>query len=166
VTCIWWGGNCDLAGGSGHLIEHNYWADNTGGGCLTLNLPGGYPMHPLTGAVIFHNTIERGGGNYNGQQRGAVWIYPGSVPISNVLIKDNRILNPLFSGIHMTGYRDQQITFAHNTIQNPGGNAIYIDTLARGSGLFIDNIITGLKAGCVPIKNASSNYVVTQEPAK
>jgi hypothetical protein len=166
VTCIWWGGNCDLAGGSGHLIERNYYADNIGHGCCTINMPSSYPMHPLTGAVISHNTIERGGGNWNGQKRGALWIYPGSTTISNVVIKDNQILDSLSSGIHLTGHCDQQITFAHNTIKDPGGDAITIDPGVQGSGIFIDNTVTGLKAGCVPIKNASSNYVVTQEPAK
>jgi hypothetical protein len=166
ATCNWWGGNFDLAGGSGHLIERNYWADNSGQGTCTINLPGGWPMHPLTGAVIFHNTIVRGGGNCNGQQRGAVWIFPGSVPMSNVFIIDNRILDSLFHAIHMTGHYDQQITFMNNTIQGSGSDAIYIDPGARGSGVFIDNTITGVKAGCLPFKNASPNYVVTQEPGK
>jgi hypothetical protein len=166
VTCVWWGGNCDLAGGSGHLIERNYWADNTGKECFTINLPPSYPMHPLTGAVVFHNTIVRGGGNLNGQQRGAMWILAGSTSISNVFIKDNQILDSLFRAIHVTGKCDQQMTFAHNTIQNPGGDAIYIEPEVHGSGIFIDNTVTGLKAGCIPIKNASSNYIVTQESNK
>jgi hypothetical protein len=166
ATCNWWGGNFDLAGGSGHLIERNYWADNYGQGCCTINLPGGYPMHPLTGAVIFHNTIVRGGGNYNGQKRGAIWTFAGSVPISNVFIIDNRMVDSLFHGIHVTGYHDQQITFANNIIQGSGGDAIAISREARGCGDFIDNTITGLPAGCVPLKNGSSNYTVTQESNK
>jgi hypothetical protein len=162
VTCVWWGSNCDIAGGSGHLIERNYLADNVGGVCLTLNMPSSYPMYPLTGAVISHNTIVRGGGS----RRGAIWIFPGSVPISNVIIKDNRILDSFSNGIEMAGHCDQQITFAHNTIENPGGDGIYIDAGIHGSGVFIDNTVTGLKAGCVPLKNASTNYVVTQESGK
>src|SRR6185369_7458330 len=82
VSAIWWGHNCDLAGGTGHVIEDNVLVDNAKFGCFTINLPSAYPMFPLSGSIVRRNSIIRGGGNANGQKRGAVWIYPGSTSIS------------------------------------------------------------------------------------
>ena len=47
AIATWWGHNCDLAGGSGHVIEGNLLADNPKFGCFTISLPSAYPMHPL-----------------------------------------------------------------------------------------------------------------------
>jgi parallel beta-helix repeat protein len=161
VTAVWWGANCDIAGGSGQIVEHNYWADNTSKECFTINLPASYPMHPQTGALISHNTIVRGGG-YWGQRRGAMWIYAGSVPISNVSIVDNQILDPVSSGIHLAGNYQQQISVSHNTITNPGTDGIYIESTVQGTGAMSENTITGLKAGCVAVKNASKDFILTK----
>lgn len=147
VEAIWWGHNGDLAGGEGNVWEDNCFADNALGGVFTINLPGAYPMHPVTGALIRRNSFVRGGGNGFYQKRGAVWIFPGSTGIDGVVFRDNEIADPLFRGIHLVGSHPQRIVFERNRIDRPGEDAIVIANEARGEGAFIDNLITGLAPG-------------------
>jgi hypothetical protein len=162
VIANWAGHNCDLAGGSGHIIRYNYWADNNLEGCFTINLPGSYPMNPVAGATISRNIIVRGGGNQGNQRRGAIWIFPGSTPISNVVIQDNYILDPIFRGIHLTGTFNQQITFERNIIDHPGEDGVVIDGKVTGSSVFNNNLVLHVKNGFVPYKNnAGVDYTVT-----
>ncbi|MEZ0256498.1 MAG: glycosyl hydrolase family 28-related protein, partial [Chthoniobacter sp.] len=163
VIAPWSGHNCDLAGGGGHLIEYNRWADNAWMGAFTINLPGAYTMHPLTSATVRRNLIVRGGGNLGGQQRGAVWIYPGSTTIAGTLIQDNYIADAIFRGIHLTGSNSQQIQFDRNFIEHPANEGIFIDSPVIGSGSFTNNTVSDLNAGQLPFRNnAASGYVVTQ----
>ncbi len=163
VIATWWGHNCDVAGGSGHVVENNLLADNPLFGCFTLNLPAAYPMYPLTGATIRHNTILRGGGNFANQRRGAIWVYAGDAPISNVVIQENEILNPIFRGIHLTGGTSQSITFERNCIDAPGQDGIVIEPAASGSGVFRSNTVRNLKPGFHPfVNNGGADYAVTR----
>lgn len=162
VIATWWGHNCDLAGGSGHVIEDNYFADNALLGCFTINLPSAFPMHPLTGGMVRRNTIVRGGGNGFGQKRGAVWIFPGSTTISGVTLRDNEILDPIFRGIHVVGTQSQSITFERNVIDRAGEDAIRIQAEANGAGVFTDNVVRNLKAGFSQFSNSGgADYTVT-----
>lgn len=164
VLATWWGHNCDLAGGSGHVIEYNYWADNVSTGVFTINLPASYPMHPLTGGTIRRNLAIRGGGNAASQQRGAIWIYPGSTTISNVLFKDNYIADSIFRGIHLTGSFSQQIQFDRNFVDHPGTQGFYIGSSVTGSGTFTNNKVISLNAGQTAFRNdaPAGAYTVTQ----
>ena len=163
VIATWWGHNCDLAGGGGHVIEDNYLADNVGTGCFTINLPSSFLMYPVTGAMIRRNTFVRGGGNYgSGQKRGAVWIYPGSTTISGVTFRDNEIRDAIFRGIHIVGSQSQSITFERNVIDHPGEDAIRIQTEANGAGIFTGNVVRNLNAGFSQFSNSGgTDYSVT-----
>ena len=161
VTAVWSGLNIDLAGGSGHIIEDNHLADNATQGCLGINLPSAWQMYPLTDTIIRRNLIVRGGGMIGRQRRGAIWIYPGSTTVSGVVISDNVIADSLFAAIHLTGTSQQEITFEHNTIENPGGQAVQIDAQVQGSGVFKGNICRGAKLPeNTGLANASSSYSV------
>jgi len=164
ILANWWGHNCDLAGGGGHLIEYNYWADNVGSGVFTINLPGSYPMHPITGGTVRRNLLVRGGGNGSGQQRGAMWIYPGSTTISNLLVQDNYIADSIFRGIHLTGSHSQQIHFDRNTIDHPATDGFFIGSSVVGSGNFTGNIVKSLNSGREQFNNdaPAGSYTVTQ----
>ncbi len=130
-------------------------------GVLTINLPGAYPMYPLTGATIRNNTLLRGSGNYVGQKRGAFWIYAGSTSISNVTFQDNEILNPVFSAIHLTGSGKQEMVFERNRIENPGEDGIVIEPPVNGSGTFRNNTVVGLGPNFKAIaNNGGSDYTV------
>lgn len=162
VEAIWWGHNCDLAGGSGHLIEDNYFADNSHLGVFTINLPSAFPMYSVTGGIIRRNTMLRGGGNGFNQKRGAIWIFPGNQTISGVFIRDNHILEPIFRGIHLRGNQSQAITWERNVIDHPGEHGIEIPSDVNGSGIFTDNIVRNLNNGFVPFNNAGGlDYSIT-----
>lgn len=168
VCATWWGHNCDLAGGSGHVIEDNYWADNADLGCFTINLPGAFPMHALTSATIRRNSVVRGGGNLAGQKRGAVWIGPGSTTISGVIFSDNVISDAIFRGIHLSSSQSQQITFLRNVINHPGfagvtnQAGVWIDSTVTGAGIFSNNTVSNLISGVAAFTNNSGNYTATQ----
>ena len=144
VIVPWWASCCDLAGGNGHRIENNYL---TGHG-LVINLPGAYPMLPQGKAVIRGNVIWRSGSCYNTQKRGALWIYAGSTTINDVVVENNRILNPLFHGIDITGKHEQNIIFRNNLIKNSGGEPVRIRRDAHGSGVFQDNSMSSTAGNC------------------
>ena len=163
VTANWWGNNCDLAGGGGHVIEDNYFADNSQLACFTINLPSAFPMYPVTSAIIRRNTIVRGGGNLSGQKRGAIWINPGDQTISGVFIRDNEIRDPIFRGIHLAGTQAQGITFERNVVDRPGENGVHILSSVIGTGAFLSNIVRNLNGGFVQFSNNApgSGYTVT-----
>ena len=161
VVAPWWGHGCDIAGGRGHLVERNTFAD----GYMppfTVNLPGSYPMHPLADTVVRGNRILRGGSNFAGQRRGAVWLYPGSTTISNLTLADNTISGALFRGIHFTGGYSQTVLVRRNRIQAPGQEAIHIDAKAVGTATLEANEVTGLPAGAKLVGNDSQTFTVTQ----
>lgn len=162
-NAIWWGHNLDLAGGSGHLVENNLLADNPLMGVFTINMTGAYPNHPLSDSIVRGNSLVRGGGNYVKQKRGAAWIFAGSTTITNVVFENNRIAQPMFSGIQLTGKHEQKMTFINNTISEPGENGVAIADSVTGSGEFTGNKITGLPEGGNAIVNRSSNYTVTEK---
>jgi parallel beta-helix repeat protein len=164
VIAPWWGHNCDLAGGGGHLIEYNYWADSAWLGAFAINLPGTYPMHAVTGATVRRNLLVRGGGNIGNQHRGAIWIYPSNTTISNVLIQSNYIADAIFRGIHLTGSSSQQIQFDRNVIDHPANEGVCIGSTVTGSGNFTGNTVSNLNAGQVQFSNAAPGgaYTVTQ----
>lgn len=162
VVAPWWASNIDLAGGTGHVIEDNLIADGMGVG-FCINLPGAYPMQPLTDSVVRGNMLLRCGSNANGQRRGAIWIYPGSTTINRTSIENNQILEPIFRGIHCTGSEAQNITFRANTIIRPGEDAIFIEPKVNGSGTFEGNTVQGLSPGFQTLVNrASESYTVVQ----
>ncbi len=163
VSAVWWGHNGDLAGGSGHVIEDNIFVDNAKFGVFTINLPGAFPMNPLSNSVICRNSFVRGGGNYAWQKRGAVWIYAGSTAINNVFFQDNLILNPIFRGIQLTGGESQNITFERNIIDSPGENAIQIESDATGSASFNSNTVRNLpKDFGALVNNSKDKFVLNQ----
>lgn len=163
VSAIWWGHNGDLAGGNNHIFEDNVFVDNGKMGVFTINLPGAFPMHPLTDSLVRRNLFVRGGGNFANQKRGALWIYPGSTSINNVRFEDNQILQPVFRGIHLTGTQPQSTLFERNLIDGPGEDAIYIDAKVEGSATFQNNTLSHLPASAKPLVNrAEAKFVVEQ----
>lgn len=165
VTATWWGHNIDLAGGFDHLVENNYLADNSRMAVFTVNLPGAYRMQPLSDSVVRRNLMIRGGGNAYGQQRGAIWIYPGTTTITDVEISENLIVAPIFRGIHLAGGMPQNIEFTRNTIVAPGRDAIFIQDTVKGAGVFRHNTVDALNPGYSAFKNQAvpANYIVTDD---
>jgi lysophospholipase L1-like esterase len=156
VSSIWWGHNFDLAGGAGNLIEDNVFVDNAKMGCLTINLPTPFPMHPVTDAIFQRNLIIRGGGNSDNQRRGAVWMFPGSTSISNVI----------FRGIHLAGKNAQEIRFERNVIDNPGQNAIFVQADVTGKVTLTDNTIRNHPTGMqTVVNNAGAEFTLQQGTA-
>lgn len=156
VIASWWGNNIDVAGGHGHVVEENYLADNSHSACIAFNLPATYPMHPLTGAVIRGNTIVRGGGNFARQRRGAIWTLAGSGSITGVRIEDNRIVEPLFRGLHLHGSARQEILFRRNQIDAPGLAVVQVEKEVSGKLIVSDNEISGLPASSAVVTSAAS----------
>lgn len=163
VIANWWGHNCNVDGGDGHVVEDNYFADNSRAACLTLNQTSSYPAYPVTSVLVQRNAIVRGGGNHAGQRRGAVWLNAGYETIHNAIFRDNEIRDPIFRGIHIYGTKEQEAVFENNVIIRPGEDAIYIDARANGAGKFIGNIVRDLNRNFTPLKNQSSGYKVTQQ---
>ncbi len=157
VSAIWWGHNCDLAGGSGHLVENNILADNAMMGVFTLNMTGAYPNHPLSDSIVRRNALVRGGGNYVRQKRGAAWMYVDSTTVTDVLFEENYIPSAMYSAIQITGKSAQKIIYKGNIITDPGENAIVVNPAARGSGVFRGNVITGLPEGGKEIANGAGD---------
>ena len=157
VLAVWFGHNLDVAGGAGHVIENNLLADNANTGCLTIHLPDVYPMYPQTSAIFHHNTILRGGGILGGVRRGAIWISPGSVSISDVRFEDNTIIDPVFYGIHLAGGKSQKISFERNVIVQPGMYAIFIEPQVKGAGTFIRNTVSRVGEHGLQIKSAGTS---------
>jgi hypothetical protein len=163
VSAIWWGHNGDIAGGSGHLVEDNIFVDNGRMACFTINQPGAYQMHPLSDTIIRRNSVIRGGGNFAGQRRGAIWIFPGSTTIHNVLFQDNLILHSATRAIHLAGSNEQMVVFDRNIIDGVGEDAIHIGPEVTGSAIFRSNILRNLTEGRKPVvDNSEGKLKVTQ----
>jgi hypothetical protein len=158
IIANWWGHNADMAGGTGHVFENNYLADNSAMGCLTINHPMPYPMRDLTDSIIRGNVIVRGGGRITGQLRGAMWIYTGKASARDILVEDNHIIDSPYRGIHLAGPAPQEIRFVRNRIDNPGAEGVYIEKTVTGTLLFDGNSVTG--ATSTPFRNASPNGTV------
>ena len=157
VSAIWWGHNCDLAGGSNHLVEGNLLADNAMMGVFTINMTGAFPNHPLSDSIVRRNALIRGGGNYVKQKRGAAWIFAGSTTVTDVRFEENDIESAMYSAIQITGRSAQKIVFKDNRIVSPGENAIVITAVAKGSGEFTGNVINGLPEGGKEIANSAGD---------
>jgi hypothetical protein len=157
VSAIWWGHNCDLAGGSNHLVEGNLLADNAMMGVFTINMTGAFPNHPLSDSIVRRNALIRGGGNYVNQKRGAAWIYADSTTVTDVLFEENYIGASMYSAIQITGKSPQKMVFKDNVIEGTGGSAIVITGVAKGSGEFTGNKITGLPEGAKEIANGAGD---------
>jgi hypothetical protein len=163
VVATWWGHNCDLAGGSGHVIEDNVFADNARFGCFTINLPSAYPMYPQGESVVRRNMIVRGGGNYAGQRRGAVTIFAGSTTIDKVTLSENVIAGAIFRGIHLMGSKPLHMLFDRNVIEQPGEAAVYIDDKVTGAATFTGNVLKGgPKLGPAVVNRAGAEFKLVQ----
>lgn len=155
VIANWWGHNIDVAGGSGHVVESNYLADNSHSGCFTFNHPEAYPMHELTDVAIRGNTIVRGGGNHAGQRRGAIWSFAGDSPIRGARFEANQIVDPIFRAIHLHGHARQELTFVGNSIAGSGMDVVRIDESVSGGLEFRENSIRNSPRGGKLIDNAA-----------
>lgn len=142
VIANWWGHNIDVAGGSGHVVESNYLADNSHSGCFTFNHPEAYPMHELKDVAVRGNTIVRGGGNHAGQRRGAIWSFAGDASIRGARFEANQIVDPIFRAIHLHGHARQDLTFVGNWIAGSGMDVVRIDESVSGSLEFRENSIS------------------------
>ncbi len=163
VIANWWGHNCDLAGGGGHVVEDNYLADNSRTGCFTINLTSAYPMFPLKDSIVRRNTIVRGGGSHSGQRRGAFWILADGTPISGLTVRENEIRDSVFSAIHIRGGSPQEIVFEANVVDGAGEAPVRIETEAKGSGSFVRNVFKKLPEGATAFSNrGGDDYAFTE----
>ncbi len=161
IVANWWAGNISIGGGPGHVIEDNLITDGTSSG-LRINTPAAYPKRPLEGAAIRRNVLARCGSNYANQKRGALWVYAAYTTV-DATIEDNRIIEPLFRGIHVYGGNVQHVRFARNLIERPGEDAIFIDPKVQGTGVFTDNVVRQVPTGFRALANhAGSAYALTE----
>lgn len=161
VTATWWGFPLDLGGGDGHLVENNLITDATQNAGLAINLTTAYSMDALTGTVIQGNVVQRSGGRMGGDQRGAVWVYPGSGTVQGVSMIGNQVLAPLFAGLEIAGPERSDMLFTDNVIDGAASDAIVIEPAAIGSGTFSGNRVTRFNGG-QPFVNSSSQYQALQ----
>jgi len=141
----WWASCCDLAGGRGHVIEENFFE----GEGLVVNLPPSYPMLPQGKAVIRKNVLCRCGSSPTLQKRGALWIFPGSTGISDLLVEENKIVKPFFAGIDIQGSFEQKISFSRNLIEASGEEPVRVGPSAKGIGTFEGNVMTSASQDCL-----------------
>jgi hypothetical protein len=164
VIANWSGLNCDLAGGTGNIIEDNYLADNATNACFGINLPNSFPMNALTGAIVRRNMVVRGGGLTGRQKRGAVWIYSGSTTISGVDFSANEIRDSVFEAIDIAGWSNQEVRFEGNIVDNPADYGVLIEPWAVGFGAFSRTTYRNINPKCVLFRNQSMTYSATQKP--
>lgn len=164
VIANWWGLNCDIAGGSGHVVEYNYFADSGAMGGLGINMPNAYPMKALSNTTIRRNTFNRCGGNICNQARGALWAFPQTSTVSTVLFKDNEIYDSVTRAIHICSTQNQQWFFDGNLIIRPGLDATYIENGTTGAATFSGQTVLALNPGYNPIVNRSSTFQVSTAP--
>jgi hypothetical protein len=163
VSALWWGHNGDLAGGSDQLFEDNLFVDNAKLGCFTINLPGAFPMYPLSHSIVRRNRIVRGGGMLGGQKRGAVWLYAGSTSATGIRLEDNRVEQAVFRAIHLTGSHPQELSIVRNIIEQPGEDGIVIEEKVTGSAVFTNNQLRGLNPKFAPVVNrAGADFTLKQ----
>ena len=161
ASAIWWGANCDLAGGAGHLIHNNLLVDGSG---FVVNMPDSYPMQELRYSLFSDNYLSRCGIRKTlstSEERASIWIYAQSDEIHGLVIKDNKIQQSNYNGILCVGDEFQEITFRNNEISDTGRYAVYIKN-AIGMGSFDGNVSTS-SVGQPPFNNLSSNYTVIEE---
>jgi hypothetical protein len=168
-TANYWGAPFDLAGGYGHLIEHNIFADSAKAGALAINHTGNYPPHPLTSATIQSNSILRGGG-YRAGGRGAFWILGTASSISGVTFNNNEILGSIFKAVHVQGASATTtitLSLANNEFDQAGTTGgtygIHIESSARGSATFTNNVLLNQSPSYSPalLNQAGANFPVT-----
>ncbi len=135
----WWASCCDMAGGNGHLIEDNYFEGNG----LVVNLPGSYPMLPQGPSTIRRNVLNRCGGDFADQRRGALWIYAGSTTINGLVVEENKFVKPLFAGIDIEGSCEQSAVFRKNIFDAPPEAAVKVGRDSKGTGRFEENTMIG-----------------------
>lgn len=164
----WWGHNCDLAGGNGHIIEDNLFADSGQFGGMVINLPSSYPMHALSSSELRRNRIVRCGGNYSGQRRGAVWIFANSAAATSVVFTDNEIVDPIFNAIHLHAPWSArfitpprvELEFRRNRLVRPSNPPIVIERGLTGSVLLEGNTIIGPSIPVLPFGKKSNELAI------
>ncbi|MFA5689463.1 MAG: right-handed parallel beta-helix repeat-containing protein [Kiritimatiellales bacterium] len=161
VSAVWWGANCDLAGGENHRIENNLLTD---GGGFVVNMPSSFPMSKLKDTYFKDNVLIRCGkrkGLAPEAERGAIWIFPQTDEVEGFIVENNKIYQSAFHGIHCTGKQRQNIVFKGNEIKQSGRSAVRVDVSATGTGVFEANIST--QSGSQPFVNKSTTYHVTEK---
>lgn len=155
VVAPWWGADLDIGGGRQQVVEENYLADCAGSSVVVVNLPYAYPMYPLTGAILRQNVIVRGGGNFFGQRRGAIWVHPGDGAIQGLLIEGNQIIDPSFDALTIVGPNAANVVFRDNIVQNAGQRVVYIAAGAKGTALVAANRVTWRKGRHALVANTA-----------
>ena len=163
-----WGGK-DLAvyGGSGHVVEDNYLADTAryiGLGVGRFGVNGS----DMTGATVSGNVIVRGGGNAYFQGQPALQVGNGGDGqnvgvVSNAVVTDNTIINPVYDGINFS--TSTGTTLSDNQIINPWRDGIVISPqyypAPSGNANLTGNSVTGLASGMSAFLNDSSGFSAT-----
>ena len=128
VIAPWGGKDIGIYGGSGHVVEDNYLADTAryiGLGVGRFGVNG----NDMTGATVSGNVIVRAGGNAYFQGQPALQVGNGGDgqnvgTVSNAVVTDNTIINPVYDGINFS--TSTSTTLSDNQITNPWRNGIVI----------------------------------------
>lgn len=141
-----WGNGLGIYGGDAIGVESNLIL--SANRCAGITVSTGFGSWPMKGASIAGNVfIDCGGGAYN-QRHPAIHIYVPGKDIQELTVRGNTIRGASFSAINVDGTASGgliEATFAENSIESPGGDAILIRDAVRGKLTLKSNKITGLK---------------------
>ncbi|HEX3800104.1 MAG TPA: carbohydrate-binding protein [Verrucomicrobiae bacterium] len=161
-----WGGKCiGIYGGVNDLVTNNLFLDTAryiGLGVMKFGVNGS----DLVSATVMNNVVIRCGGNGYSQQQQAMMIGNGGDGqgvglVANAYCSGNIISNSLYDAVGFS--TGTNITFQHNTIINPGLDAIAIGppdlgSAVMGNAIINSNAVIGLPANHFLLTNSASRY--------
>lgn len=121
----------------------------------------------MTGTLTIQDNVLIRTGSYHkdyGYQIGAIWAYwlnnTGKAQNLAVTVSGNTIQDSIYSGIFIEEPAPSiSVTYASNTITNPGTYGVYIKGTATGSSAFNNNTVNGAPSG--KFSNTSTSFTVT-----
>lgn len=145
-----WRATCfAIYGGKDNRIEDNVCADTVEYPGVLIASTAGFRTHPFDGTTsVLRDTLVRSGGPMYGQGHGALKLFADGTPIAGVLVKDIRLADSTFAGIHLGGPNHMSgIVFDAVTIEKAGTFAIQVDSNAQGTAQASGVIATGAASG-------------------
>ncbi len=168
TTIAAWGGKgLAIYGGSDHVVRYNYTSDTAryiGLGVGKFGVNGS----ELRSATVTDNVVVRCGGNAYSQGQPALHIGNGGDgkevgSVAGAIIAHNLVRDALYDAVGFS--TSTAIVFDGNTMTSPGRDGVVISPpfypAPTGSATLTGNVVTGVAAGHLAFRNASSGYVVS-----
>lgn len=141
-----WGNGIGVYGGDAIRVESNLvLSANRGAGILVST---GFGSWPLNGAGIVGNLFIDCGGTAFDQRHPSVSLYVPGKDIQGLMVTGNTIRKSAFSAIVVAGTDKGgllEATLAENSIESPGGDAIFVRDSVRGKLALASNKITVMR---------------------